>query len=135
LAAGLAKGGHRDHDDFYEKLKARIARENGDSLKPTEEDQKLPKKESIARALLKWELELQSRAEELLARALDGEPQRQSIPHPLGKGDIGFLADSYRGGDIGWTATTRILNALWPPEQDWDRVYDNHSRIHSAPTL
>lgn len=146
LAAGLAKGDHKDHDDFYEKLKARVARDNGDSLKPTEDDQKLLKKESIARALLNWELELQSMAAELLAEALDGETQRQSIPHPLGKEDIGqveiiyssydgcedlviefLLADSYRGGDIGWTATTCILNALWPPEQDWDRVHDSHS--------
>ena len=56
LVAGLAKGGHEDHDDFY----MRVARESdsGDPTRwlPTAEDTWLLKRERAAQLLTDWDL-------------------------------------------------------------------------------
>lgn len=57
LAAGLAKGGHEDRDDFYETLKRQCSTPEGrQALLPTELDWNLLKRETAARLLSEWEL-------------------------------------------------------------------------------
>ena len=57
LVAGLAKGGHEDHDDFYQC----VARDSSDPSRwmPTEADVRLLKRERAALRLTEWELEIQ----------------------------------------------------------------------------
>ncbi len=71
VAAGLAKGGHRDHEDFYQRLERQCDTERGrKALLPTDEDARLLKRETAARALTDWELAVQALAVDLLAGAL-----------------------------------------------------------------
>lgn len=141
VVAGIAKGGHRDHDDFYERVR-RASADEADQWLPTEDDLKLLKTETAARLLRDWKLEIQNRT----LRALESISTTQKahpfdIPHPvraepeairveltLEKEDDAIdvlvvtidIHHARISQDLGWEATLCVLNAANPPMQDWD---------------
>ena len=151
--AGLAKGNHEDHDDFYEQLTARVSNGGGAELLPTAQDQRLLARETMASALTAWELDIQANVETLLTDASVTGSARIEIFNPL-KSDrvvvievtivvrndpdcdyeevvveFGF-EPRYRGSEIGWTVTERTLISISPPVQGWDRFHDTFSVIN-----
>lgn len=142
-AAGLAKGNHRDHDDFYIALEQRINIDETAVL-PEARDHQLLREETGAARLLTWEKEIQVRCLDLVTRK-SGPPVTAQVPHPLGGKNIGgvtldvvrddelqgheyhvevILDPRYRGTDLAWLATLRILTSISPPHQGWDRTGD-----------
>jgi hypothetical protein len=153
LVAGLAKGDHQDHDDFY----LRVKRENdtGDPRRwlPTPEDHQLLRQETAARLLTEWELATQQQIRDALREVHAGGSTRLNIPHPRhGQGRLarltlvvtpvrepGYEADeieldvapisTYAGTGLLWKLTIRALVCLSPPEQGWDRYKDSYTNI------
>lgn len=147
VCAGLAKGGHEDHDDFYE-LVVNASPERVQSWKPTEEDKKLLKKEVASRRLYLWKLDVQRLVLTALERVHDGGKERFDISHPaadsLLAGDrlvcqvaveVTPVRDGMPTDDIDvefqftqrwltsplvWPLVTSVLAAIEPPEQSWD---------------
>jgi len=153
VAAGLAKGGHDDRDDFYEVVKrANDARVIGDWL-PTEEDRQQLKRERVAALIPDWELEIQRRTLAALESIATGGGIELILPHPqdaaevFGSATITIeqhadtdyaredlhvefrLADHFRASDLGWIATIRVLISISPPEISWDRVGETFSTV------
>ena len=153
VVAGLAKGGHEDRDDFYNRVK----RENdaGDLRLwlPTEQDIRLLKQETAARLRTEWELEVQGAVLDALSEAQAGGHQRIDVDHPvpqqghMARIDLtvtavrndGYEADEvvidiipedrYAGSNLLWQLTLRVLISIEPPEQAWDRLGDSYSNI------
>jgi hypothetical protein len=117
VVAGLAKGEHQDHDDFYK----RVQRENetGDPTRwlPTEDDERLLKRETAARLLTEWELATQAQILSALREVQDGGYIRFEIPHPMST--EGLLA-------------TLILQVTSVREHDYD-ADETELEISSAP--
>jgi hypothetical protein len=150
VVAGLAKGEHQDHDDFYVQVKKANDAGTTDPWLPTDSDVRLLKRETAARLLTDWELGLQRLMLTALQAVHDGGQTRGTIPHPIPK--QGSLADfelsvtQYRDVDYDvdeieleltpvtkhaasnmlWQATVRLLISLNPPEQGWDRDRDTY---------
>ena len=103
VVAGLAKGNHRDADDFYE----RVRRENefGDPSQwlPDSEDKRLLKRETAARLRTEWELNIQRDVLNALKIVHTGGAHRLNIDHPIpGKGpfsSIEISVDPERGDE------------------------------------
>lgn len=153
VVAGLAKGGHQDHDDFYETVKQKDQTGSTDQWLPTDADTRLLKQETAARLRTVWELETQKAVLDALRVIHAGGSQRISIRHPVpAKGSFAYVdltvnavrdddyeADEilvdivpksqYAGSDLLWQMTIRILISLEPPEQGWDRYRDTYSNI------
>jgi len=152
VAAGLAKGDHQDHDDFYERVKRVDKSESITSWLPTDADRRLLKREEVAESLLEWELGIQAALLEALRAALAGSISKGSIWHPTsGAKIVDFKLEivhftqpdyhvdevefdfnpekTFAGSDILWQATTRALTTLNPPWQDWDRDRDTYMNI------
>ncbi len=153
LVAGLAKGDHRDHDDFY----LRVQRENDDGdpkrWLPTPDDERLLRRETAARLLTRWELKVQADVLAMLGEVQTGGSVRALVQHPSpGKGELAQLiltvtpvreadyrADeielevlplpAHAGSDLAWQLTVRALISLSPPEQGWDRYKDSYTNI------
>ena len=153
VVAGLAKGGHEDRDDFYNRVK----RENdaGDPRLwlPTEQDSRLLKQETGARLRTEWELEVQRTVLAALSAIHAGGHQRVDVDHPIpeqgsfARVDLtvtavredGYEADEvvvdinpesrYAGSDLLWQLTVRVLISIEPPEQRWNRFGDSYSNI------
>lgn len=151
IVAGLAKGDHQDHDDFYQ----RIQRENGtlDRWLPTDQDERLLKRETANRLITEWELRVQEETLSALREVRTGGSIRFGIPHPHpDKGTLAtitlevgpvreqtFEADEIfldiipapgtAGTNLAWQLRTRLLITLSPPEQDWDSYGTTHSNI------
>lgn len=138
--AGLAKGDHLDHDDFYEQLAARVQRHQGSDLLPTEHDRRLLKREEAAAALTRWELTLQAAARDLLAACGASGTSRAEVTHPTKAERMATVelmtaiedgidvlvvdiqsARRHIASELSWQMTTRLLVSLAPPVQDWDR--------------
>lgn len=83
VVAGLAKGGHEDHDDFYVRVAADNAGNAPQRWLPTELDRRLLKRETAARLITEWELTVQVRVLEALRRVHAGGTDRFTIDHPL----------------------------------------------------
>lgn len=84
VAAGLAKGNHTDRDDFYERVKR--ADESGeiDRWLPTDDDRRQLKRETAAKLMINWELDIQHQVLEAL-RAISSEGTTTfALPHPAG---------------------------------------------------
>jgi hypothetical protein len=151
-AAGLAKGGHEDSDDFYVALKALFDSGDAARLLPSAEDTMLLKRETAAALLTSWELGIQSQALTALDRVADGGTARFEITHPAKGEPVAAIAltvttevgdeydievcivdidlnDKYRGSQLGWQLTTRVLISIWPPVQGWDRYQDTYSTM------
>lgn len=140
IAAGTAKGGHQDHDDFYRRIER--AAESGllESWLPGEDDVRLLKRETAARILHDFELEIQSLSAGALERALKTGADAFAVPHPKSREQLATAAveidqgddavetviaeldpaPQFRASALAWTVALRVLITLWPPEQDWD---------------
>lgn len=84
IAAGLAKGGHEDHDDFYFRVEQASSSGSVGSWLPVEEDVKLLKQETAGRLLTEWELEIQRRTLKAMIDSDDG-PRNFEVPHPVNR--------------------------------------------------
>ena len=153
LVAGLAKGNHEDHDDFYKIIERENASGDPRRWLPTREDLRLLKRETAARLRTDWELVIQRQILDSLRDIHDGGTCRIHIDHPVpGQGDFayvdlsiapvredGYEADeveldivprhSYIGTALLWGLTLRVLISISPPEQGWDRDRDTYSNI------
>ena len=152
VTAGLAKGGHKDHDDFYEQLELLVGLGKANSLLPSEKDRLLLKRETMARELTRWEMEIQESITLALEAVLSLGIHRIDIRHPLrpekfaaielAYASVADLSDGceelvvefifenkFVGSELGWEARTRVLNTLCPPVQKWDRTKDIYSIV------
>jgi hypothetical protein len=152
VAAGLAKGNHADSDDFYVQLARIFDGGRQDTLLPATEDEHLLKLETANALIRTWELSLQQDVAEVLTEIASGGRQRMTVKHPtrddqLATIDIemaiepgnGYVAEvfvvevgverPFRGGNLAWTMTMRILTCIYPPAQDWDRSGDTMSAV------
>lgn len=151
LVAGLAKGGHEDHDDFYQC----VARDSSDPSRwmPTEADVRLLKRERAALRLTEWELEIQQQLASALREVQRGGETQFTLRHAASQQgtiatvtitvvevrDDGYEADEivvdiipqsrHAGSQLFWQATLRVLTTLNPPQQGWDRYKDSYSNI------
>lgn len=153
IAAGLAKGEHQDRDDFYQ----RVQRENdcGGSTEwlPTEDDRRLLKRETAARLITVWQLNVQQELLDALRGIHAGGRTRVEITHPVRADericvidievdrirDEDYEADEitvevlaergHAGSDLLWQLTLQTLITLSPPEQGWDRYKDTYSNV------
>ncbi|MDF9716624.1 DUF3039 domain-containing protein [Nocardioides sp. ChNu-153] len=153
VVAGLAKGGHQDRDDFYQ----RVQRENdsGDisDWLPSKDDIRLLKQETAARLMTEWELGVQRLVRDVLRTIHEGGAAQLAVEHPIpGKGglaqveisviavrDDDYVADEvvveivpaagFAWSNLMWQLTARVLNSIDPPEQRWDRYKDTYSNI------
>ncbi len=152
VAAGLAKGGHEDGDDFYARLKRIFDANREQVLLPTGDDHQLLKLESANALIRSWELQLQGQMVLALAAIASGGATRLEVQHPT-KGSLlatvevvlavepgdGYSVEAfvvtidlekpYRGSDLAWTMTLRVLTCIYPPAQEWDRFGDTMSMM------
>ncbi|MGQ4618099.1 DUF3039 domain-containing protein [Nocardia sp. R7R-8] len=147
-AAGLAKGGHKDGADFYQRLGAIVERTGGAELLPTELDRRLFKTEKGAWLITRWELRLQHEVAEALGKAGQGAGCQLDFAHPVRSGSIGTaqltvaaddgceelviefdLDNEFATSQLGWLLTMRVLVSLSPPVQSWDRYGTSYSTI------
>ncbi|WP_051800130.1 DUF3039 domain-containing protein [Catenuloplanes japonicus] len=159
IAAGLAKGGHKDHDDFYERVKRADSTDETERWLPTDDDRRQLKREAAATLSIEWECDIQRRIVEVLRTIASGGTATFILPHPSGtagkfgectltvaeQGDSDFkyeeviveidLASEFRTSELGWQATIRILTVINPPETGWDRVGDTYSTIDDIGNL
>ncbi len=91
VVAGLAKGGHQDHDDFYEMVKRENDRGDPGRWLPTAADHRLLKRETAARLVAEWELGVQEQALDALREVQSGGSANIVIQHPVP--DKGPLAE------------------------------------------
>lgn len=153
VGAGLAKGGHEDRDDFYERVKRKDKSGDLQEWLPNEEDSRLLKQETAARLRTEWELRVQSAVLDALRLTHAGGSKRFEVEHPVpGQGPFAsvdlsvstvreddYEADEvmveilpqseYAGSSLLWQLTVRILISIDPPEQGWDRFGDTFSNI------
>ena len=153
VVAGLAKGEHQDRDDFYKRVQRE--NDNGDPRRwlPTADDIRLLNRESAARLLTEWELDVQAKVLDALRAVHAGGSTRFGINHPLpNHGELaqldisvtpvrdgGYEADEidleilpatgFTGSSLVWQLAIRALISLSPPEQGWDRYKDTYSNI------
>lgn len=144
VAAGVAKGGYRDHDDFYQRIKRADASGATSDWLPTETDQRQLRRERAAALMAEWELALQTAVCRELEAIIDGGERMFTIPHPkadeaaIGDATITVettsedagrreelllevhLASAHLGSSLGWTATRRIIISIDPRETGWD---------------
>lgn len=101
LGGGLAKGEHRDRDDFYQALRRQHAADHLESWFPSPEDALLLKRETAARLVTQAELSTQEAVLEALLQVHEGGHERFEIGHPVpGRG---LLGEESRGtGGVGW---------------------------------
>lgn len=153
VVAGLAKGGHQDRDDFYERVKRETGSSNPGRWLPTAEDRRLLKRETAARLITEWELGVQEQVLEALREVRSGGSTRIGIQHPVPDAaqmaqvtlvvtevrEDKYEADeilaeivpisSHAGSDLAWRLAIRVLISLSPPEQGWDRYKDSYTNI------
>lgn len=153
VVAGLAKGEHQDHDDFYVRVKRENDRGDPDRWLPTDSDRRLLRQETMARLLTSWELAVQAQLLDALRAVHSGGSMRIEVEHPHpDRGTLahltlvvtpvresGYEADEiqleivpdagFAGSDLSWQLTIRALISLSPPEQSWDRYKDSFANI------
>lgn len=153
VVAGLAKGGHEDRDDFYERVSR--ADDSGEIERwlPVDDDRRQLKRETAARLLTDWELDIQRLVLDALRAVAEGGTAAFVLPHPKGPAwrfgicrvtveqvrEPGFereetvveieLENEFRASNLGWQATMHVLISISPPETSWDRFGDTHSTI------
>lgn len=158
IVAGLAKGGHKDRDDFYESLE-RLEEHGGVSrLLPSGQDRRLWKREVASAELAAWDHSIQRAVTACLDAIHTGGTEIFSVPHPMSDvlderdrimakvevqiepiRDSSYEADEivvtvtpssrWANSELTWNLTTRILISLSPPEQSWDRFQNTYSNI------
>lgn len=161
VAAGLAKGGHRDRDDFYQQLE-RLEESNAvTGLLPTSLDRNLLKKERAHAVIAAWQLQNQERVIATLGSVLEGGTGSFTIESPVSgaSADETFgtvtltvlistdpddsyedvvvevaITDRWKASKLVWPLTTQLLAAINPPEQGWDvagGIYSNLMELGS----
>lgn len=160
VAAGLAKGGHQDRDDFYRQIDREDKAGDPTRWLPTAQDIRLLKQETAARLRTEWELRTQEAVFQALHEIHAGGTRRFGIAHPVpGHGRFAQIAltvsavreaayeadevlvevipeNQHAGSNLLWQLTVRILTSIEPPEQRWDRFGDAYSNIgRRAPGL
>jgi len=160
VAAGLAKGEHKDHDDFYERVKRADSSGGTQGWLPTDIDQRQLKREVAAALMVQWELSLQAATLTALEQALDAREAMLSIPHPrTGEPGVGTarvtvehvgepggtrhellleveLDDRHKGSTLGWAATLRLLTTIEPRQTAWDAaggIFSPDSNVGDLP--
>jgi hypothetical protein len=158
LVAGLAKGGHQDRDDFYQRVQRQNATGDLADWLPTDEDLRLLKQETAARLRTEWELAVQRQVLSALEAVQSGGTSRIEVSHPIptqghfATVDItvtevredGYDADEvfveivpekrFAGSELLWQLTIRVLISIEPPEQRWDRFGDTYSNLGEVGT-
>ncbi len=153
VAAGLAKGEHQDRDDFYQRVQRENDSGGSAAWLPTEDDVRLLKRETAARLITVWELDVQKILLNALRGIHSGGTARIDITHPVRAGEkvcvvgidvvpvrdgsyeadeisVEILAErAHAGSDLVWQLTLRTLITLSPPEQGWDRYKETYSNI------
>lgn len=158
LAAGLAKGGHGDGDDFYQRVMRVHSAKRADTWLPTQEDAAHLKAETAARLLTEWELGIQKSALRALEAVHGGGDFSFDLRHPIEErvepghahmASVTVTVDLVRqddyssddvvvdmhvnprwaGSDLWWRAAMRILISIDPPEQGWDTYQESFSTI------
>ncbi len=153
VVAGLAKGGHTDRDDFYERIRRADKTGEVDRWLPTDKDHRQLKRETAATLLFDWEFEIQRLVLEALRAISKSGTTKFTLPHPAGSvrkfGDCGLtiaqvdepnfereeiiaeinLEKEFRTSSLGWQATMRVLISISPPETSWDRHGETYSTM------
>ena len=153
VVAGLAKGDHLDHDDFYERVKRADGLGDPNHWLPTRTDLTLLKQKTAARLRVEWELEVQRSVLSALRLIHSGGSHQFEVPHPIPtQGPLGrvsltvtpvrdtdYMADEvlvefapearYLGSQLLWQLVVRVLISIEPPEQGWDRHGESYSNI------
>lgn len=142
VAAGLAKGGHGDADDIYERLKA-MPDSTLQTLLPTQQDYSLLSRETTAARLIEWRLDLQRLVIQLLGQAMtQGSSDRKNVAHPTMGAPMAkvcvtwsahqepdydyeeivveFFDVAQPNSNLTDIMRVQILTAIAPPSQDWD---------------
>jgi hypothetical protein len=150
-AAGLARGDHKDRDDFYEVL-GRMDNDEIDALLPGQDDILYLKRETAAARLTRWELDIQQKVHDALVAVGSSGSTRITLDDPLGNrlfGTVEIATDAfeepgytreecvvgfdleprYRSTDLGWRMAQRVLISICPPVQGWDRTGNMYSTI------
>lgn len=147
VTAGLAKGDHKDRDDFYKRLERLEASGRVEDLLPGSRDRDLLKKERAHALITSWQLRNQEFIIESLESVLKGGVAAFPIESPLpdSSADDVFasveltvtindepddcyedvvveltFADRWKASALAWPFTTQLLAAISPPEQGWD---------------
>lgn len=159
LAAGLAKGNHEDHDDFYMGVERENKSTKLQRWMPNETDVRLLKLETATRLRTQWELDIQQKVLEVLRAIHTGGSDRfeVSLPHrsderlatvqitvdqmrefdredseAIATDDVVVEIDpvpQFAGHELLWVMTVRVLCSVSPPEQGWDRFGNTFSNI------
>lgn len=153
IKAGLAKGGHKDSDDFYQQIERAAKADAIAQWFPNEDDFRLLRQETAARIVIEWELHIQNEVEAALQIVSRGGETRIDIWHPVKMStrlaqlivevtevrDVGYEADeilvTVSSGDcaqasqLEWQMITRALISLHPPVQAWDRYQNQFTTI------
>lgn len=161
VAAGIAKGDHKDRDDFYKRLERLEASGRVADLLPDRDDRELLKKERAHALITAWQLRNQALIIEALESALTKGSAAFTITSPLpdAAADDSFAsveltvsindepgdhyeevvvelthADRWKASKLAWPFTIQLLAAISPPEQGWDvagRIFSNLLEIGS----
>lgn len=153
IKAGLAKGDHKDSDDFYQQIERAAAADGISNWFPTDVDFRLLRQETAARILTDWELGIQRDIQVGFESVERGESTAIQVGHPVKHAvqltrltiemtevrEDGYEADEilvefttdsrYKSSDLEWQAIIRALISLHPPSQTWDRYRDQFSTI------
>lgn len=150
VTAGLAKGGHKDHDDFYKKIERHHqSPETAAALLPTALDRKLLLAEETNAIYLAWKLDIQRTVHAGLISALSGNPTVKILSFPEGtfskvppadREVLSFLIavdetsglaevsvrftirSRWANLKLSWDLQTFVLNTIYPPLYRWDAL-------------
>lgn len=161
VAAGRAKGGHEDNDDFYKFVEREEHNGTITRLLPTEDDKRLLKLETAARIRTEWELNIQREVLVALQEICGGGIARFDVNHPLARlgrfATVELYVELVRGEDriaadeviveffpqrgvnfneeLYWQLIVRVLASVYPPAQGWDRVGDAFHQMEEPGSL
>lgn len=153
VVAGLAKGNHKDHDDFYKRVERADASNELVRRLPTDEDRQVLKRERASVILADWELDIQQQVLQGLEQIMNSGSVSLDVTVPgNASGDLARFSltmahiqepdydreefvleadifDGFVGSHLAWQATLRVLITVCPPEGEWDRFGDTYSTI------
>lgn len=153
VVAGLAKGNHKDRDDFYKQVERAETNNELVGWLPTDEDRHVLKRERASVTLADWELDIQRSVLLGLEQITSGGSTNLGVHVPgvnsqdlaqftltvahVHEPDYGaeefvlevVVSDGFVGSHLAWQATLRILITVCPPENGWDRYGDSYSTI------
>lgn len=153
IKAGLAKGDHKDSDDFYQQIERAAKADTITQWFPNDDDFRLLRQETAARIITEWELHIQNEVEAALHKVSRGGQTRIDVCHPVKKSarlaqlilevtevrDEGYEADEilvivssgdgFQASQLEWQMITRTLISLHPPVQAWDRYQNQFATI------